>query len=176
MQKPGGSLTERAVKRPDHRDRRAGEIRTSSRRLFEAQKAQCRLTGPHGKMEPLSGTPLEGPSTHFACSGRHQEQSFEIAPERFSQKAPRQLAPESAKAACAQRYQSGRPEGRLTKPETRTTLYGRSSWATCTAFRAAPLRIWSATSQKARPWGTVGSLRKRPTKVPSVPASRPGMG
>lgn len=41
--------------------------------------------------------------------------------------------------------------------------YGKSSCAICTALRAAPLRIWSATTQKAKPCSTVGSLRKRPT-------------
>ena len=35
--------------------------------------------------------------------------------------------------------------------------------AICTAFSAAPLRIWSLTVQKERPLGLVRSLRIRPT-------------
>ncbi len=53
---------------------------------------------------------------------------------------------------------------------------GSRSCAIWTAFKAAPLRIWSITHQKARPCSTVGSLRKRPTCTSSVPASRPGIG
>ena len=38
-----------------------------------------------------------------------------------------------------------------------------SASAICTAFRAAPLRRLSETHQKARPFGTVGSRRRRET-------------
>ncbi len=70
----------------------------------------------------------------------------------------------------------GAPKGALPRRACRLARYGSSSWAICTALSAAPLRIWSATFQKARPWGTVGSLRRRPTKAPSVPARMPGIG
>ena len=35
--------------------------------------------------------------------------------------------------------------------------------AICTAFKAAPFLIWSPTTQNARPFGLVKSLRIRPT-------------
>ncbi len=46
----------------------------------------------------------------------------------------------------------------------------------CTAFRAAPLRIWSLTHQKARPFSSVRSLRMRPTQTGSHPARKSGIG
>ena len=54
--------------------------------------------------------------------------------------------------------------------------YGSSNCAICTAFSAAPLRIWSPTTQKLKPFSTVGSLRNRPTNDPFVPIRSPGMG
>ena len=46
----------------------------------------------------------------------------------------------------------------------------------CTAFKAAPLRIWSPESQKVRPFSSERSLRTRPTKTSSLPAVSRGMG
>ena len=42
-------------------------------------------------------------------------------------------------------------------------LRNASASAICTALSAAPLRILSATTQKLRPFGTLGSRRKRET-------------
>lgn len=47
--------------------------------------------------------------------------------------------------------------------------------AICTAFSAAPLRRLSETHQKARPWGTVGSLRMRLTNTASSPTHSNGV-
>lgn len=41
--------------------------------------------------------------------------------------------------------------------------YGSSNCAICTALSAAPLRIWSATTQNAKPFSTESSRRMRPT-------------
>lgn len=41
--------------------------------------------------------------------------------------------------------------------------YGSSNRAICTALSAAPLRIWSATTQNAKPFSTESSRRMRPT-------------
>ena len=50
-----------------------------------------------------------------------------------------------------------------------------SASAICTAFSAAPLRRLSETHQKARPFGTVGSRRRRETKTASSPAASAGV-
>ncbi len=48
--------------------------------------------------------------------------------------------------------------------------------AICTALRAAPLRIWSLTHQKASPLGLERSCRMRPTCTGSLPERNSGMG
>ena len=48
--------------------------------------------------------------------------------------------------------------------------------AICTALRAAPLRIWSATVQNDKPLGSARSARTRPTYTGSLPATKRGIG
>ena len=48
--------------------------------------------------------------------------------------------------------------------------------AICTAFKAAPLRIWSPTHQKVIPLAFAKSLRIRPTYTSSVPLKYNGIG
>ena len=48
--------------------------------------------------------------------------------------------------------------------------------AICTAFSAAPFRIWSATHQKVSPLGLAVSIRIRPTYTGYLPAVKSGMG
>ena len=45
----------------------------------------------------------------------------------------------------------GRPKAAAGTSTMPAAPYGSSSWAICTAFRAAPLRIWSATTHMAKP-------------------------
>lgn len=51
----------------------------------------------------------------------------------------------------------------LAEKTPRSKPYGSKSCAICTALRAAPLRIWSATTHSAKPCSTVGSFLMRPT-------------
>ena len=48
--------------------------------------------------------------------------------------------------------------------------------AICTAFSAAPLRIWSLTHQNVSEFGSARSLRMRPTYTASTPAKGSGIG
>lgn len=48
--------------------------------------------------------------------------------------------------------------------------------AICTAFSAAPLRIWSLTHQNVSEFGSARSLRIRPTYTASTPAKGSGIG
>lgn len=96
-----------------------------------------------------------------ACGGRWcgRDRRMGRHPARSSRRANRPSAPGRPSAA-------GRHRGRTARAGS-VPYFTLPAWmrysAICTAFSAAPLRIWSPVSQKVRPLGHARSWRMRPT-------------
>lgn len=73
-------------------------------------------------------------------------------------------------------HMSGRPSISIRRNDQPKCPFRSRYSAICTAFSAAPLRIWSLTHQNVSEFGSARSLRIRPTYTASTPAKGSGIG